>query len=129
MEESVPPSQPNNQNPAATGAADGPIYCGNGRQKQGAYGPWLALSLTSDDVQTLQNNLDNGWVNVNIRERRQPSASGFTHYLQVDTWKPDPNRSAPRSANPPANSAPNNPPAQSTPAPAADSVSVDDLPF
>ena len=66
------------------------VYVGNGKVIKTQYGDLTKLSLTADDVEKLQNSLDNGWVNVVIKERREPSATGFTHYLEVDTWKPTP---------------------------------------
>lgn len=65
------------------------VYCGNGKNIKTQYGDLLKLSLTEDDVKALQENLDNGWVNINVKQRREPSQSGFTHYLEIDTWKPD----------------------------------------
>jgi len=70
--------------------SDEKVYVGNGKVIKTQYGDLTKLSLTADDVEKLQGNLDNGWVNVVIKERREPSATGFTHYLEVDTWKPTP---------------------------------------
>jgi hypothetical protein len=71
------------------------VYCGNGKSIPTQYGDLLKLSLTEDDVKTLQENLDNGWVNVTVKQRREPSQSGFTHYLEIDNWKPDPSKAKP----------------------------------
>ena len=70
--------------------SDEKVYVGNGKVIKTQYGDLTKLSLTADDVEKLQGCLDNGWVNVVIKERREPSATGFTHYLEVDTWKPTP---------------------------------------
>jgi hypothetical protein len=92
------------------------IYCGNGKKITTRYGDMMRLSLTESDLQALQDNLDNGWVNVKVCERREPSQSGMTHYLEVDTWKPGQDRdgdAAPKKAAP----------AQT------EEVSAEDLPF
>ena len=31
---------------------------------------------------------ENGWVNMTIAERREPSEKGYTHYAYKDDWKP-----------------------------------------
>ena len=69
--------------------SEGKVYCGNGKKITTRFGDMMRLSLSESDVQALQQNLENGWVNVKICERREPSASGMTHYLQVDDWKPN----------------------------------------
>jgi hypothetical protein len=68
------------------------IYCGNGKKITTRFGDMMRLSLSETDIQALQDNLDKGWVNVKVCERREPSQSGMTHYLEVDTWKPGENR-------------------------------------
>ncbi|MBT3349444.1 hypothetical protein HN954_00655 [bacterium] len=100
--------------------ADEKVYCGNAKKIQTQYGEMIKLSLSESDLQKLKENLDNGWVNANVLERRAPSASGMTHYLVVDTWKPDPSK---RSAAP-VPSAP-----KAAPAPGGDFAAVEDLPF
>ena len=65
------------------------IYCGNGKKITTRFGDMMRLSISESDVQAMQQNLENGWVNVKVCERREPSASGMTHYLQVDDWKPN----------------------------------------
>ncbi len=96
------------------------IYCGNAKKVTTQFGDIMKLSLTAEDLQKLQENLDNGWVNVDILERRSPSAGGMTHYLVINSWKPKADGGAP-AGNAPAKK----------PAPAAqtDEVSVEDLPF
>ena len=64
------------------------IYCGNGKVIKTQYGSQLKLSLTAEDVQTLQANLDNGWVNIDVKKKRDENAK-FPYYLEVNTWKPN----------------------------------------
>lgn len=92
------------------------IYCGNGKKITTRFGDMLKLSFSESDLQALQDNLDNGWVNAKVSERREPSASGMTHYLEVDTWKPGQNDGAGST------------PAKKAPA-KTDEVSAEDLPF
>lgn len=98
--------------------ADEKIYVGNGRVIKTQYGELMKLSFTAEDLEKMQNNLDNGWINVVVKERRTPSEKGTTHYLEVDTWKPNADGAAP------AESA-----AKSAPKPAGDDISPEDLPF
>jgi hypothetical protein len=98
-------------------------YCGNAKVIKTQYGDLMKISMTEADVKILQESLDNGWVNLVIKERRSPSPKGLTHYLEVDTWKPSgdrPQTGAPKSA--PAAKAANDPFTE-------DEISVDDLPF
>lgn len=98
--------------------SDEKIYCGNGKVIKTQYGDLMKLSFTAEDLEKMQNNLSNGWINVVVKERREPSEKGTTHYLEVDTWKPNTEEggSAPKAA--------------AKPAPAATSeADVEDLPF
>lgn len=98
-------------------------YCGNAKVIKTQYGDLMKISMTEADVQILQDSLDNGWVNIVIKERRNPSPTGLTHYLEVDNWKPSADRdqggdnAAPKKANKAAD------PFEE------DEISVDDLPF
>lgn len=68
------------------------IYCGSGRVIDTKYGKMLKLSFTEDDIKKLQENLDNGWVNVNVGKKKSPEDGKSTHYLTIDTWKPEKNK-------------------------------------
>lgn len=41
-------------------------------------------------IAELQEIASNGWVNLEIKKRKEPSKKGATHYMQVDEWKPEP---------------------------------------
>jgi len=100
--------------------SDEKVYVGNAKVIKTQFGELTKMSLTEEDVQKMQANLNNGWINVVIKERREPSASGFTHYLEVDTWKPEPRDGAPAAED------------KGTAKPAATSVpemAPEDLPF
>ena len=71
---------------------DDKIFCGNGKNITTQYGDLLKLSFSKEDIQTLveqSEKSESGWVNVNVKKRREPSEKGTTHYLEVDTWKPN----------------------------------------
>ena len=52
-------------------------------------GTQLKVSLKVDDfVQQIKDLADDGWVNLIITRRKEPSDTGVTHYSYVDTWKP-----------------------------------------
>ena len=65
------------------------IYVGNAKVISTQYGNMTKISMTEKDVNTLSDSINNGWVNLIIKERREPSQSGMTHYLEVDNWKPN----------------------------------------
>ncbi len=96
------------------------IYVGNAKKITTQYGDLMKLSMTAEDVEKMQANLSNGWINVNIKERREPSAGGMTHYLEVDTWKPNGGGQA---------TSDNAAPKAAKPAPAQDDLQPEDLPF
>jgi len=90
------------------------IYIGNAKVISTQYGNMTKISMTEKDVNTLSDSINNGWVNLIIKERREPSQSGMTHYLEVDNWKPNKTMQVPAAA----------PTTDMT-----DELSVDDLPF
>lgn len=100
-------------------------YCGNAKVIKTQYGELMKISMTEADVKALQESLENGWVNIVIKERRNPSPTGLTHYLEVDTWKPSGDRAQANKGPAPAKTAakPGKDPFEE------DEISVDDLPF
>ena len=64
------------------------VYCGNGKIVTTQYGELTKISFSQSDIEKLQENLDNGWVNLVLKEKRNPVEGKPTHYLEVDTWKP-----------------------------------------
>tara|TARA_B100001094_G_scaffold184017_2_gene178310 strand:+ start:5950 stop:6252 length:303 start_codon:yes stop_codon:yes gene_type:complete len=56
-------------------------------------GSQLKMSVKVEDfVNQLKEISDKGWANLIISKRKEPSDTGVTHYVKVDTWKPDPNK-------------------------------------
>jgi hypothetical protein len=57
-------------------------------------GSQLKMSVKVEDfISQLKEISDNGWANLIISKRKEASDTGVTHYVKVDTWKPDPNKS------------------------------------
>jgi len=57
-------------------------------------GSQLKMSVKVEEfVSQLKSIEDNGWANLIVSKRKEPSDTGVTHYVKVDTWKPDPNKS------------------------------------
>ena len=75
-----------------------PIYCGNANEIQTAHGKLMKLSISAKDIETMSANLNNGWVNVDVKGKRNPAEGKPTHYLQVNDWKPEnANRNEPQA--------------------------------
>jgi len=52
-------------------------------------GTQLRMSIKTEDVIAQLKELDdNGWCNLIVARRKEPSDAGVTHYSYVDTWKP-----------------------------------------
>ena len=65
------------------------IYIGSGKVTKTQYGDLTKISFTAEDVKKLQENLSNGWVNLVLKEKKTKVEGKPTHYLEVDTWKPN----------------------------------------
>ena len=68
------------------------IYCGSGKIVSGKFGKIIKISLSTDDLAKIEqykrdNNLN--WVNLELKEKREPQQGKPTHYLVIDTWKPN----------------------------------------
>lgn len=62
------------------------------------YGAILKASISVNDfVEFLKENQDEGWVNIDILERREVSDKGHTHYSVLNQWKPDAKKSTSKS--------------------------------
>lgn len=70
--------------------SDQKIFVGNGKEhvfQDG--GSIVKLGFSKKDIQTMINNVnDNGYCNLVLNRRKQPSEHGDTHYMTVDTWVP-----------------------------------------
>lgn len=63
-------------------------YVGSGRIIDTQYGGLTKISFTAEDIETLTANLVNGWVNLVLKEKKEPQDGKPTHYLEIDTWQP-----------------------------------------
>lgn len=53
-------------------------------------GTQLRLSVkVSEFIEDLRSIQDNGWANIIVARRKDPSDKGVTHYAYEDTWKPE----------------------------------------
>jgi hypothetical protein len=64
----------------------GKTLVGIGKTKQKNWGPELQLSLSEDNLRELLGLCRNGWVNIDIKQRKTPDGEK-THYGSV--WTPD----------------------------------------
>ena len=54
-------------------------------------GSQLKISVKIEDlINDLESIEENGWANLIITRRKEPSDKGVTHYAYEDSWKPDP---------------------------------------
>ena len=75
------------------------IFVGSAKIITTQYGDLTKVSFSEKDLNTLKDNLVNGWVNCVIKEKKNKVEGKATHYLEIDTWKPNTdNRSAPELA-------------------------------
>lgn len=68
---------------------------------------------------------ENGWLNLDIQERKEVSDKGATHYAKLDNWKPDGAKGQTRSQT---KAAPTQK-AKAAPAPTSYPADDDDIPF
>lgn len=68
------------------------IYCGNGRLYNGKFGIVPKMSMSRSDVNTIvkfmkDNKLE--WINLEMLEKKNKEEKKPTHYICVDTFKPE----------------------------------------
>jgi hypothetical protein len=73
--------------------ADQKIYVGNGKKISTKFGDAFKISLSKKDINTIlafmkSNALE--WCNLEMMERKEPDKYGKTHWIAIDTWKPEP---------------------------------------
>ena len=79
-----------------------PIYAGSSRVINTKYGEMTTVTFSKDDVNKLDRYMSgNGveWVTLKIKEKKTKVPNKPTHYLEVDTWKPDGNRKVAEPTN------------------------------
>jgi len=69
--------------------------------KEKTFTDWSVLktSIKVDDLIKFleENKNEKGYVNFDIKKRKQASETGITHNCELDTWKPDTSQSTPES--------------------------------
>lgn len=66
------------------------IYCGSAKIVKTQYGELTKVSMHKNDIQKIVDYMaGDEWVNMVIKEKKEPKPGKPTHYLEVDTWKPE----------------------------------------
>lgn len=73
--------------------AESKMYVGNAKKISTKFGDAFKISLSKKDINTIvafmkTNNLE--WCNLEMMERKEPDKYGKTHWIAIDTWKPEP---------------------------------------
>jgi len=63
------------------------IFCGNGKIITTQFGEMVKISFSEKDLKTMLANLENGWINTVLKEKKNKVDGKPTHYLEVDKWK------------------------------------------
>lgn len=63
------------------------VFCGSAKIIPTKFGDLTKVSFSQKDIDTLQANMNNGWINLVIKEKREKVEGKATHYLEVDNWK------------------------------------------
>jgi len=64
------------------------LFCGSGKEQQTKFGKMLKISFSKKDLDMLNSQLNNGWVNCVVKEKKDKVEGKPTHYLEIDLWKP-----------------------------------------
>lgn len=68
------------------------IYCGSAKIVPTQYGELTKVSFSKEDINKMvghMNETKSDWINLVIKEKKEKVPNKPTHYLEVDTWKPD----------------------------------------
>lgn len=66
------------------------IYVGSGKVVKTNFGELTKLSFSEDDINKMKMNLnERGYVNLVLKQKQNPVEGKPTHYMEVDTWKPN----------------------------------------
>jgi hypothetical protein len=64
------------------------VFCGSAKIITTKFGDLTKVSFSQKDIDTLQANMVNGWINLVIKEKKTKVDGKPTHYLEVDTFVP-----------------------------------------
>lgn len=63
-------------------------FNGFSKLKKGNYG--IKMSANADKlIQMIKENAVNGWINLELKERKEVDKYGNTHTMVIDDWKPN----------------------------------------
>lgn len=65
------------------------VFIGSGKVIPTKFGELTKISFSESDIDKLKANLNNGWINLVVKEKQTKVDGKPTHYLEVDTWKPN----------------------------------------
>lgn len=69
------------------------IFCGSAKVINTKYGELTKLSFHKDDINRIvsfMKDSNSDWANLVIKAKKDPQEGKPTHYLEIDTWKPEP---------------------------------------
>jgi len=64
------------------------VFCGSAKIIPTKFGELTKISFSQKDLDTLQANMVNGWINLVVKEKKTKVEGKATHYLEVDTFVP-----------------------------------------
>ena len=67
------------------------IFVGSAKIVTTKYGDLTKISFSKKDINCLLANLNNGWVNCVLKEKKNKVEGKPSHYLEIDNWKPQGN--------------------------------------
>ena len=71
------------------------IYCGSAKIVPTQYGELTKISFHKDDINKIVSYMksnEGDWINLTVKEKKDKIPNKPSHYLEVDTWKPDPSK-------------------------------------
>ena len=67
-------------------------YIGNAKTVNTKFGEMTKLMYHINDLKDLVKFMEDNqmqFVNIDIKQKKEPSKAGYTHYGEIDTWKPE----------------------------------------
>jgi hypothetical protein len=80
--------------------ADNTIYFNSLRGRKTQFGTKLSINVEKFIEELKANQNEKGYVNIELKERREADKYGNTTYAVLDTWKPNKNATTAPSAAP-----------------------------
>lgn len=68
------------------------VYVGNGKIVSTKFGDMTKLSMHKDDINRIvkyMKETKSDWVNLDLKEKREPAQGKPTHYLEINQYKPE----------------------------------------